>query len=260
VRLWSRLLLAALAIGLICSLLPIILMENAFAQSIDDINSAPFEVSDATSTEISKRSDFKPQVGRKAAEKYMAPRQRWADNQSDDSSSAASERLGNRRSPAFSQDSHYLALHVGRFVSDAAYKWGSNEVDEVGKWNFGVTYRVGEWVNSMDLAIRIDVSQFSMPNGRASKLSFLPLITFPDASSRFPLYFGAGIGLGIFIHQIAQESPLSLDYQMVAGARFFDVFENTGLFIEGGIKNHLFLLSDGQFNGTFVAAGTVFTF
>ena len=56
------------------------------------------------------------------------------------------------------------------------------------------------------------------------------------------------------------ESSLSLDYQLIAGARIFDVFENTGFLIETGMKNHVHLLSDGQFNGVFLTVGSVFTF
>jgi len=152
-------------------------------------------------------------------------------------------------------------LHLGTFVSDTTYKWGGKETaDNVGRWNVGVTYRMGEWTKSMDLAIRVDLASYALDEGHATKLSFLPVVMFPEASSRFPLYFGAGIGPGVFTGQIGQESSLSLDYQILAVARFFDVFGNTGFFIEAGLKNHIFLLSDGQFNGTFVALGTVFSF
>jgi hypothetical protein len=83
---------------------------------------------------------------------------------------------------------------------------------------------------------------------------------FPDASSKFPLYFGGGIGPGIFLNQIPDESSVSLDYQLFAGVRFFDVFRNTGFFVEAGLKDHFLLTSDGQFNGTYAALGLVFTF
>jgi hypothetical protein len=119
---------------------------------------------------------------------------------------------------------------------------------------------MGEWQHSMDFALRLDYSAFGLDDGTAGKLSFLPMITFPDASSRFPLYLGGGIGVGIFTKQIDKESALSLDYELVLGARFFEVFANTGFFVEAGVKNSLFLLTDGQFNGTFVAVGPVFTF
>lgn len=157
--------------------------------------------------------------------------------------------------------SHYLALHVGRYMGSQSYEWGKNgQEDDIGGNTFGVTYRVGEWQNSMDLNIRIDYAEYTLAGEKSSKLSFLPLLTFPDANSRFPLYFGAGIGAGVFMKQVEKKSAISLDYQLVLGARFFDVFENTGFFIEAGLKNHIHVLSSGQLNGTFLASGLVFTF
>lgn len=156
---------------------------------------------------------------------------------------------------------HYLALHAGRFMSSQAWEWGGKgRVDNTGENTIGVTYRVGEWENSMDFAVRIDFNDYSVLNERLQKMSVLAMITFPDANSQFPLYFGIGAGAGVFFKQIDAESPLSFDYQLILGARFFDVFESTGFFIESGLKNHLHLTSDGQFNGTFAALGLVFTF
>ncbi len=188
-----------------------------------------------------EKSSKTPKTGRKAAEKYMVSRE-----------PAATSKAG--------PGSHYLALHFGAYASDDAYKWGSEHERQVGKANFGVTYRLGEWVNSADLALRIDYSTYRLAEQAASKLSFLPVVLFPDAASQFPLYFGLGAGLGVFVKQISGESDLSLDYQLLVGARFFDVIQNTGFFLEAGLKNHLMFPNDGQFAGTFVTAGTVFSF
>jgi len=154
----------------------------------------------------------------------------------------------------------YLAVHVGSFFTSQAYKWGEGDQDDPGKLNFGVTYRMGEWVNSMDLAFRFDYTNYEFDEGNARKLSFGGILTFPDANSRFPLYFGGGIGAGFFIKNIRKESALALDYQLIAGARFLDVFENVGFMVETGLKNHVHLLSDGQFNGVFINVGSVFAF
>lgn len=231
--------------GVISSVSLFLFVSITHAQSLDDNSQGAVELVEPASGD--DRDDgskaFTPPVGRKAAEKYMAPRR-------------SSTPVG-----ALGPDSHYLALHLGGYASDDAYKWGDGgDMTNIGSWNVGVTYRVGEWKNSMDLGIRLDLSNYKLEEGRSSKLSFLPVITFPDASSRFPLYFGGAIGPGVFIKQVAQESSLSLDYQIFAGARFFDIFGSTGFFIEGGLKNHLLLLSDGQFNGTFVVLGALFTF
>lgn len=195
-------------------------------------------------------------VGRQAAAKYMSPKK--PDGPKADSAPAAD--AGGDSGGGSSAD-HYLAVHVGWFVSDSANKWGApDSQNNVGRWNLGVTYRMGEWTNSMDLLFRFDAVRINLSEGSVTKYSFLPMISFPDASSRFPLYFGAGVGLGVFGNQLASESSVSLDYQLVGGARFFNLWSSTGLFVEAGIKNHVFLLSDGQFNGVFIASGLVFTF
>lgn len=192
-----------------------------------------------------------PRVGRDEAAKYF---QRVED--------PAEYNVGNgSTSRARGPDDHYLALHFSKYMASQSYDWGDNgQEDDVGGNSFGLTYRVGEWQNSMDLNLRLDYSEYNLAGGRPTKLSFLPLLTFPDAGSRFPLYFGIGAGLGVFFKQLDGKSAVSFDYQLIAGARFFDVFENTGFFIEAGLKNHLLILSSGQLNGTFLAGGLVFTF
>lgn len=188
--------------------------------------------------------DEQPVVGRDAAARYFQKRD------------PAQQQAG-----SVGPSDHYLAIGFARYMSSQSYDWGKNgQQDDVGGNSLGVTYRVGEWQNSMDLNLRIDYAEFDLPGENPSKLSFLPLLIFPDAGSRFPLYFGAGVGLGVFLKQTNSKSALSLDYQLVLGARFFDVFENTGFFVEAGLKNHLHILSSGQFNGTYLSGGLVFTF
>lgn len=203
------------------------------------------------------QADEPPRVGRGAASKYFEKR-------SPDASEDAAEPVANASSRSSGPNDHYLALHVGKMMSSTAYEWGTEaKQTDVGDFTAGLTYRVGEWRNSMDLSIRIDFIQFNIVgNGEPKplKMSILPLVTFPDAAAKFPLYFGFGAGPGVFFRQTDGEASLSLDYQLIAGARFFDVFENAGFFIESGLKNHLQLWNSGQFNGTFLSAGAVFTF
>lgn len=184
-----------------------------------------------------------PEVGREAAARYFggpAPR-------------SPSSEIG--------PEDHYLALHLGRFMEAQTWDWGADgRVDDTGSYSVGVTYRMYEWRNSMDLNIRIDFNEYKVADEKPLKMTLMPLLTFPDASARFPLYFGLGAGLGVFFKQLKDESPLAFDYQLVMGARFFDVFENTGFFLEAGLKNHLLLTSTGQTNGTYLTGGAVFTF
>lgn len=218
-------------------LLTVVFATPVFAQMV--------EVNDAANTT--------PATGKAKAGKYFQPRK-------------AQREATPARAPA--QDAggapRYLALHIGTFVSDSAYKWGLGNQEDIGELNAGLTYRLGEWVNSMDFALRVEYTSYSLPgNGpddSAGKISVLPVITFPDANSRFPLYFGAGLGAGFFVKNIRKESALALDYQLFGGARFLNVIETLGFMAEIGLKNHLHILSDGQFNGVFINVGTVFTF
>jgi len=182
-----------------------------------------------------------PQVGRKAAEKYFQEDQKLIGQES-------------------SSVENVLMLHLGRFINSQAYDWGSAaQVNDGGQAIYGVTYLFDQW-HGMDLNIRADFQEFSLSNNRAVKIALLPLWTFPRAETKFPLYFGIGAGLGIFMQQLSNKSNLSFDYQLVMGARFFDITPGFGAFVEYGLKNHLHILSNGQFNGTAFAGGVVFTF
>lgn len=181
-----------------------------------------------------------PRVGREAAARYFE-----------------------RRSPAqdVAPSDHYLALHIGSLLNGTAWDWGmKGRENDTGSMSAGLTYRLDEWNGSMDFDLRVDFNEYKVAGEKPLKMSLMPMILFPDAASRFPLYFGFGAGLGVFFKQIKDESPLAFDYQLVMGARFFNVFENVGFFLETGMKNHLLLSSSGQFNGVFLTAGAVFTF
>lgn len=186
------------------------------------------------------------QVGRKAAAKYFA--------QAEPSREVASDSGG-----SFSGDG-LLMLHLGGYSSSTSYAWkDNNKRSGVGKASYGITYLFDEWAG-MDLNLRFDFNEFQIDDDRATKLSILPLVTFPRADRKFPLYFGFGAGPGVFFTQLQDESNLALDYQLVLGLRMLDLVENVGGFIEFGLKNHLHVLSDGQFNGMPLTGGVAFTF
>lgn len=175
---------------------------------------------------------------------------------------AASEYF-QKRAPAEAPapSDHFLALHLGKITNGDAWEWGMNgRQSDMSGSTFGVTYRLEEWSKSMDMNLRVDFIEYDAAGEKPTKMSLMPLWIFPEASSKFPLYFGFGAGVGVFFKQIRDESSLSFDYQLIAGARFFNVYESTGFFIEAGLKNHIQLLTSGQFNGTFLSAGAVFTF
>ncbi len=185
-----------------------------------------------------------PKVGRRAAAKYFEDAKPSREVASDGGSSGDG----------------LLMLHIGGYSSSTSYAWkDSNKRTGVGKATYGITYLFDQW-GGLDTNVRFDFNEYKIDDERATKLSVMPLWTFPRASSKFPLYFGFGAGAGIFFTQLQDESNLSLDYQLVLGARMIDLYENLGAFIEFGMKNHIHVLSDGQFNGMPLSAGAVFTF
>lgn len=203
-----------------------------------------------------------PLVGRKAAEKYLSRNPSAVEVSDSDTSSEEGEssRRRSRSGGGRGGGDDLLMLSLGTFVNSSSYNWkGSDKRDNVGRVSYGVTYLFDEW-SKIDANLRLDFAEYKLDDLRASKLSIMPLWTFPQASSRFPLYFGFGAGLGVFFNQVPEESNLSFDYQLLAGARFMDLFENFGFFVELALKNHLHLLSDGQFNGSALTAGAVFSF
>lgn len=198
-------------------------------------------------------SQAQPRVGRKSSTNGTTSKEAAAEYFTPDAKKAASD--------GGAAEAHYLALHLGKLVSGEAWKWGSNDKQtDSGSTSFGVTYRVQEYYNSMDLNVRVDFNEYKIAGESPLKMSLMPLLIFPDASSKFPLYFGVGAGLGVFFKQVKDESQVSFDYQLIAGARFFNIINQTGFFIETGMKNHLLITSDGQFNGAFLTGGAVFTF
>lgn len=221
-------------------ILSLIYCPRAFART---------EVKEGGQEEREIEQDRSPKVGEAAARKFF--RKPASENASSSSSSSGTD---------WSSE-HYLAVHLGSFISSDSYQWGQNpHQTSVGRLNLGLTYRLGSMGSLADTAIRADFLGFSLPEGNPIQVAFLPMILLPEASSKFPLFFGLGLGPGFFFNQISQESFLSVNYQLVAGARFFNVLQSTGFFIEGGLKNGFLLLTDGQYLGYFLAIGAVFAF
>lgn len=136
----------------------------------------------------------------------------------------------------------------------------SGKETDIAKFGIDLTYRISQYNNLLDQAVRVSYNEYEPITKKATKMSFMYALTLPDAGSKFPLYFGFAAGPGIFFKQLEDESSLSLDYQLFLGLRLFNIFDSTGFYIESGLRNHLHITSDGQLNGTYFGAGAVFTF
>jgi hypothetical protein len=152
-----------------------------------------------------------------------------------------------------------LMIHYGQFVNSDAYSWADQSpVDGAGLSTVGVTYGLDRW-SGFDVNIRVDIMNYNVGGTAAQQLAVMPLITFPRSQSKFPIYFGVGAGPGIFTQQLTNKSALALDYELLVGARFTDLYQGVGTFIEGAMKNDFFALSTGQFIGTALEFGLVFS-
>lgn len=191
-----------------------------------------------------------PKVGRNAAAKYF---EKNPEEQS--SRYPSSEEYG------IGPEERYLAFGGSAYTKSDSYDWGlgASKQTDVGKMGVDMTYRLNQ-ASYIDYAFRALYTEYEPNNQKASKMSFLYTVMLPDAQSKFPLYFGAAAGPGVFFTQLNNESMVTLDTQLFLGLRIFNLFDKTGFYIEGGMKNHLQLTSDGQLNGTYLSAGAIFTF
>lgn len=201
-----------------------------------------------------------PKVGKSAAARYFQlekknERRSMASNDTDSSYGSSSSSSGSQLKD------HFMALGFGTFSDSTAYNWAHNGKETgMGKWGADLTYRFAEQDYLFDESLRISYNEYKPAEQEASKLSILYAITFPEASSKFPIYFGLAGGLGVYLKQVPDESLISFDYQLYLGLRAFNLFDSVGVYVEGGMRNHLHITSDGQFNGTFLSLGTIFNF
>ena len=107
-----------------------------------------------------------------------------------------------------------------------------------GRMTAEMTYRMGALSALADWSLRVDYLGYGLPDGNAAELAFSPVLMIPEATSKFPVYFGIGAGPGIFVQQVSQQSSICMNYQIFGGLRFYDVLENTGFFVEAGLKNN----------------------
>lgn len=198
-----------------------------------------------------------PKVGRNAAAKYFQAKSK---NSGETEEPSYASRNPTNIETLNSTD-HYLTVSLGKMTQSDAYNWGpSSKETDVGGMVFDLTYRLTMDSSLYDQGVRISYADYTPAGQLAQKLSFMYAMLLPDAGSQFPLYFGLAFGPGIFMKQITNESAITLDYQLLLGLRLFNVFEKSGFSIEGGLRNHLQLTSDGQFNSVYATAGAVFTF
>jgi hypothetical protein len=146
-----------------------------------------------------------------------------------------------------------LALSVGTLISSQSYQWDGKNKEG---WSVEGSYlRQGENISQ---GFHLEYQKFNDSFAEElSKVSFLISFTFPARVS-FPVYIAVAAGPGYFIKQRKDESEFSLDYKAFLGLRLNQ--SQSQYFVQSGVKNHVHVLSDGQFIGWFVSSGVAYKF
>ena len=155
---------------------------------------------------------------------------------------------------------HFIGIHFGTFIKDEALDWSETREKNRGKSLFGTTYRLGELGRLVDMSLRFNYTNYNLTKKSPRQFSLSPLFLIPSTRSQFPLYLGAGLGLGAIFSQVDSKSFLALNYHLLTGLRFFNVFGSVGTFLEAGYTGHVHLISNGEFHGFYILVGLLFTF
>ena len=181
------------------------------------------------------------ETGKKAAMKYFTKKP------------ASTSTFKAPRGPASTSYAQLFSLSAGALVNGKSYQWLD---DELGGWNLQLSYRRATtgWLAQ---AFHLEFQKFTTLEEEFSKVSFLLNFVFPRSIS-FPVYIGAGAGPGFFLNQYNNESLWTMDYKGYIGLRLNQ--DHSQFILESGVKNHVHMLSDGQFIGWFVSSGVAYKF
>lgn len=146
-----------------------------------------------------------------------------------------------------------LAFSVGSLLNTKSYDWGDKEFNG---WNVEVFYQRNT-SGYFSSGYHLELQKFATKDDEFSKISFLLSLTFPRRLS-FPVYLGVAAGPGFFLQQAEDESEFAIDYKAWLGLRLNE--KHSQYFLHSGVKNHIHVLSDGQFIGWFISSGVAYKF
>lgn len=119
---------------------------------------------------------------------------------------------------------------IYRLNSDKRFK-------PVSSASLSFTQKVAEIRNVGDIQLRPSLLVSQMETGKEISLELSSLMTFPEIQRRFPLYYGAGLGLGFYpFYVLEKKSTLSFHSSFLLGLRFFEIYYNLGGGLEFDLK------------------------
>lgn len=173
--------------------------------------------------------------------KYFAPR---SNNQSV---------IVDRTPASTSTENSIVGLSVGGLFNSKSYGW----MDESFKgWSVEATYQ-SPMAGYFARGFHLEYQKYITDRADLGKVSFLMSFTFPRRVD-FPVFLGVAAGPGYFTKQIKNESEFTIDYKGYVGLRFTQ--QNAQYYLQSGIKNHVHMLSDGQFISWYLSSGVAYKF
>ena len=182
-------------------------------------------------------------TGKAAAMKYFTKGQRSVSSVPAPSAGAAASGVSEQ----------LLAISVGSLINTKSYHWSEQEL---AGWNIEAFYQRNT-SGYFGQGYHLELQKFATDSEEFSKISFLLSFSFPRRLS-FPVYLGVAAGPGFFLKQQEGESEFALDYKAWLGLRLNE--KHSQYFLHSGVKNHVHVLSDGQFVGWFVSSGVAYKF
>ena len=127
---------------------------------------------------------------------------------------------------------------------------------------FGLSQRIEEFSAIGDLNIRVELLSMQFADKKREWLvDVTPVFSLPDVRSGFPVYVGAGGGVGLFPRHIVRKKPaLSLNVRFFAGMRVIDWYENVGFLGEVSVKMHFPFYDTKLYMEVLVTLGSLFSF
>ena len=130
-----------------------------------------------------------------------------------------------------------LGLYIGTSVHGEE---GPNTIKPFSTMLLGLSQRLREFPLFGSADLRVELRSMRLSTHREWLISVTPVFSLPDVSSGFPVYAGAGGGVGLFPRHLVKKRPvLSLNALLFGGVRMVDWYENAGAFGEVGVQFQL---------------------
>ena len=154
--------------------------------------------------------------------------------------------------------------HLGLYLGTSLYGETTDQdtFNPFSSFVFGLSQRISEYPAIGDLSIRVELLSMKFADKKREWLvDVVPVFSLPDVRSGFPVYVGAGGGLGLFPRHIVRKEPvLSFNARLFAGVRVLDWYENMGFFGEVSVKTQFPVYDAKLYMEVLLTFGSLFSF